>query len=110
MLPPLLSRAGLSVHQPRGEGLHSEDTTPPVSCHPVLFQALYNKIDTNDEGDISMRNVVEHIRAVEAGSGQNTWVNNRCYSPGPQYSESAVMPSVSELFGQLPAPGIIGLI
>ena len=53
---------------------------------------MYNKIDTNDEGDISMRNVVEHMRAVEAGSGQNTWVNNRSHSSGPQYREqSAVM-------------------
>jgi hypothetical protein len=38
---------------------------------------MYNKIDTNDEGDISMKNVVMHILAVEAGSGNNLWVNNR---------------------------------
>ena len=38
---------------------------------------MYSKIDTDDEGDITIRKVVEHIRAVEAGSGNNTWVNNK---------------------------------
>ena len=37
-------------------------------------QEMYNKIETDDEGDITMRRVVEHIRAVEAGSGNNVWV------------------------------------
>ena len=38
---------------------------------------MYTKIDTDDEGDITIRKVVEHIRAVEAGSGNNDWVNNK---------------------------------
>ena len=35
---------------------------------------MYAKIDTDDEGDVTIRKVVEHIRAVEAGSGNNDWV------------------------------------
>ena len=35
---------------------------------------MYNRIETNDEGDITMRKVVEHIKGVEAGSGKNEWV------------------------------------
>ena len=35
---------------------------------------MYAKIDTDDEGDVTIRKVVEHIRAVEAGSGNNAWV------------------------------------
>ena len=35
---------------------------------------MYNKIETDDEGDISMKKVVEHINAVEAGTGNNAWV------------------------------------
>ena len=35
---------------------------------------MYAKIDTDDEGDVTLRKVVEHIRAVEAGSGNNDWV------------------------------------
>ena len=38
---------------------------------------MYSKIDTDDEGDVTIRKVVEHIRAVEAGSGNNEWVNNK---------------------------------
>ena len=38
------------------------------------MQEIYNKIDTNDEGEIDIKTVVEHIKAVEAGSGKNTWV------------------------------------
>ena len=33
--------------------------------------------DTNDDGEIDIKSVVEHIKAVEAGSGKNTWVNQR---------------------------------
>ena len=35
---------------------------------------MYAKIDTDDEGDVTIRKVVEHIRAVEAGSGNTDWV------------------------------------
>ena len=35
---------------------------------------MYAKIDTDDEGDVTIKKVVEHIRAVEAGSGNNDWV------------------------------------
>ena len=38
---------------------------------------MYSKIETDDEGDVTIRKVVEHIRAVEAGSGNNEWVNNK---------------------------------
>eukprot|EP00090_Calanus_glacialis_P030812 TRINITY_DN50104_c0_g1_i1.p1 TRINITY_DN50104_c0_g1~~TRINITY_DN50104_c0_g1_i1.p1 ORF type:complete len:196 (-),score=57.81 TRINITY_DN50104_c0_g1_i1:42-629(-) len=41
------------------------------------FTEMYSKIDTNDEGDITMKTVTEHIKAVEAGSGNNIWVNQR---------------------------------
>ena len=37
----------------------------------AFLQAMYAKIDTDDEGDVTIRKVVEHIRAVEAGSGNN---------------------------------------
>ena len=57
--------------------LRSSHREVAPSLSPPSSQAMYNKIDTNDEGDISMRNVITHIQAVEAGSGQNTWVNNR---------------------------------
>ena len=32
-------------------------------------------METDDEGDITMTPVVEHIKAVEAGSGNNLWVS-----------------------------------
>ena len=35
---------------------------------------MYGTIETNDEGDITMKIVVEHIKAVESGSGSNLWV------------------------------------
>ena len=38
------------------------------------LKEMYNKIETDDEGDISMKLIVEHILAVEAGSGSNAWV------------------------------------
>ena len=38
---------------------------------------MYAKIDTDDEGDVTIRKVVEHIRAVEAGSGNNDWVEEK---------------------------------
>ena len=41
--------------------------------HSIL-QEMYNQIETNDEGEISMKLVTEHIKAVEAGSGNNLWV------------------------------------
>ena len=34
------------------------------------------KIDTNDDGEIDIKTVVEHIKAIEAGSGKNTWVRD----------------------------------
>ena len=40
----------------------------------MIPQEMYSKIDTNDEGDITMKTVTEHIKAVEAGSGNNIWV------------------------------------
>ena len=42
---------------------------------------MYNKIETDDEGDVSMKKVVEHINAVEAGRGNNTWVRSRIFDP-----------------------------
>ena len=41
------------------------------------FQEIYSKIETNDDGEIDIKTVVEHIKAIEAGSGKNTWVNQR---------------------------------
>ena len=38
------------------------------------YTEMYNRIETNDEGEITMRTVVEHIKGVEAGSGNNIWV------------------------------------
>ena len=40
------------------------------------YTEMYNMIETNDEGEITMRTVVEHIKGVEAGSGNNVWVND----------------------------------
>ena len=31
-------------------------------------------METNDEGEITMKIVVEHIKGLEAGSGNNVWV------------------------------------
>ena len=39
------------------------------------YQGMYERMETNDEGDITIRTVVEHIKGVEAGSGNNNWVN-----------------------------------
>ena len=36
---------------------------------------MYNKIGTDDEGDISIKIVVEHINAVEAGRGSKAWAS-----------------------------------
>ena len=38
------------------------------------YTEMYHRIETNDEGEITMRTVVEHIKGVEAGSGNNIWV------------------------------------
>ena len=43
----------------------------------ITFQEIYSNIDTNDDGEIDIKTVVEHIKAIEAGSGKNTWVNQR---------------------------------
>ena len=43
-------------------------------CDYISFQEMYGRIETNDEGDVTMRKVVEHIKGVEAGSGKNEWV------------------------------------
>ena len=48
------------------------------SCD-AFRQAMYAKIDTDDEGDVTIRKVVEHIRAVEAGSGNNNWVKAKTW-------------------------------
>ena len=32
----------------------------------IRLQDMYSKIETNDEGDISMRNVITHIQIEEA--------------------------------------------
>ena len=52
-----------------------------LAPNSFLFQAMYAKIDTDDEGDVTIKKVVEHIRAVEAGSGNNDWVRYglRCH-------------------------------
>ena len=39
------------------------------------YSEMYQRIETNDEGDVTMKKVVEHIKGVEAGSGENVWVN-----------------------------------
>ena len=38
------------------------------------YRGMYERMETNDEGDITIRTVVEHIKGVEAGSGNNNWV------------------------------------
>ena len=38
------------------------------------YSEMYQRIETNDEGDVTMKKVVEHIKGVEAGSGENVWV------------------------------------
>ena len=48
-----------------------------IHCLLYLLQEMYSNIETNDEGDICMKTVIEHIKAVEAGSGSNIWVNQR---------------------------------
>ena len=40
-----------------------------------IHYGLLSRMETDDEGDITMRTVVEHIKAVEAGSGNNLWVS-----------------------------------
>ena len=41
------------------------------------YRDMYERMETNEEGEITMRTVVEHIRGVEAGSGNNDWVRRR---------------------------------
>ena len=36
--------------------------------------AIDPRMETNDEGEITMKIVVEHIKGLEAGSGNNVWV------------------------------------
>ena len=43
------------------------------------YQGMYERMETNDEGDITIRTVVEHIKGVEAGSGNNNWVKFYSY-------------------------------
>ena len=57
------------------------------------FEAMYEKIETDDEGDITIKKVVEHIRAVEAGGGNNEWVNN-------QQGKAHKFPKLSSTSGQ----------
>ena len=38
------------------------------------YSDTYHRLETNDEGEITMKIVVEHIKALEAGSGNNVWV------------------------------------
>ena len=44
-------------------------------------------METDDEGDITMRTVVEHIKAVEAGSGNNLWVSWGTFQKLAKYNE-----------------------
>ena len=46
----------------------------------ISLKEMYNKIETDDEGDVSMKKVVEHINAVEAGRGNNTWVSREYFT------------------------------
>ena len=41
------------------------------------YSDTYHRLETNDEGEITMKIVVEHIKALEAGSGNNVWVRER---------------------------------
>ena len=41
----------------------------------IDLQEMYNKIGTDDEGDILIEKVVNHINAVEACRGSNTWAS-----------------------------------
>ena len=47
-----------------------------ISSNTFLLQEMYEKIESNDEGDITMKEVVAHIKGVEAGSGKNEWVQS----------------------------------
>ena len=38
------------------------------------YREMYERMETNEEGEITMRTVVENIKGVEAGSGNNDWV------------------------------------
>ena len=46
-----------------------------MSIYFIDFKEMYNKIGTDDEGDISIKIVVEHINAVEAGRGSKAWAS-----------------------------------
>ena len=46
-----------------------------VSFYFNDLQEMYNKILTDDGRDISIEKVVNHINAVEAGRGSNTWAS-----------------------------------
>ena len=45
-----------------------------VSAQVAQLQEIYHRIETNDDGEIDIKTVVEHIKAIEAGSGKNSWV------------------------------------
>ena len=46
-----------------------------MSIYFIDLKEMYNKIGTDDEGDISIKIVVEHINAVEAGRGSKAWAS-----------------------------------
>ena len=46
----------------------------PWEALEAEYRGMYERMETNEEGEITMRTVVEHIKGVEAGSGNNDWV------------------------------------
>ena len=49
----------------------------PWEALEAEYRGLYERMETNEEGEITMRTVVEHIKGVEAGSGNNDWVREQ---------------------------------
>ena len=58
---------------------------------------MYNKIETDDEGDVSMKKVVEHINAVEAGRGNNSWVRWRIFNHFDSFFSIQVIQRLGDL-------------
>ena len=54
--------------------LSSDMTYIPWERLEAEYREIYERMETNEEGEITMRTVVEHIKGVEAGSGNNAWV------------------------------------
>ena len=55
--------------------LSSAMTYIPWERLEAEYREMYERMETNEEGEITMRTVVEHIKGVEAGSGNNDWVS-----------------------------------